>query len=44
MLTLTSNGGSIKIGNDVLIANNVVIRAANHNYKDESKKFMSLDT
>lgn len=33
-----SDGGLIKIGNDVLIGNNVVIRAANHIYNDKTKK------
>ena len=34
----SSNGGFIKIGNDVIIANNVVIRASDHIYKKKSKK------
>lgn len=34
----SSDGGEIEIGNDVLIGNNVVIRAADHEYKDKSKK------
>ena len=34
----SSNGGFIEIGNDVLIGNNVVIRAADHIYKNTSKK------
>ncbi len=34
----SSGGGRIEIGNDVLIGNNVVIRAADHVYKDKSKK------
>ena len=32
-----SAGGFIKIGNDVLIGNNVVIRAANHIYNNNNK-------
>ena len=34
----SSGGGIIEIGDDVLIGNNVVIRAADHIYKDKSKK------
>ena len=33
----SSDGGFIEIGNDVLIGNNVVIRAADHIYKNTSK-------
>ena len=33
-----SDGGLIQIGNDVLIGNNVVIRAANHIYNNKGKK------
>jgi galactoside O-acetyltransferase len=33
-----SDGGLIKIGNDVLIGNYVVIRAANHIYNNKDKK------
>ena len=34
----SSDGGFIEIGNDVSIGNNVVIRAADHIYKNKSKK------
>ncbi len=34
----SSNGGFIEIGNDVLIGNNVLIRAADHVYNNKSKK------
>ena len=34
----SSNGGFIEIGNDVLIGNNVVIRAADHIFNNRSKK------
>ena len=34
----SSDGGFIEIGNDVSIGNNVVIRAADHIYKNTSKK------
>ena len=34
----SSDGGFIEMGNDVMIGNNVVIRAADHIYKNTSKK------
>ncbi len=37
VMVIADCGGTIKIGNHVLIASNVVIRAANHNYKKRSE-------